>query len=90
MRLEDRFREINKEKSIKFNKMSKTKKELKEEQNHKKSELINDLVATITVMEEYWRFHPDNPEKQDVISEYVKLEEMKADIEKELAELDKE
>jgi|TARA_B100001778_G_scaffold334453_1_gene345853 hypothetical protein len=90
MRLEDRFREINKEKSIKFNKMSKSKKELKEEQNHKKSELINDLVATITVMEEYWRFHPDNPEKQDVISEYVKLEEMKADIEKELAELDKE
>ena len=90
MRLEDRFREINKEKSIKFNKMSKTKKELKEEQNHKKSELINDLVATITVMEEYWRFHPDNPEKQDVVSEYVKLEEMKADIEKELAELDKE
>jgi len=90
MRLEDRFREINKEKSIKFNKMSKTKKELKEEQNHKKSELINDLVATITVMEEYWRFHPDNPEKQDVISEYVKLEEMKAGIEKELAELDKE
>ena len=90
MRLEDRFREINKEKSIKFNKMSKTKKELKEEQNHKKSELINDLVATITVMEEYWRFHPDNPEKQDVVSEYVKLEEMKADIEKELAGLDKE
>tara|TARA_X000000368_G_C22588932_1_gene518504 strand:- start:4 stop:114 length:111 start_codon:yes stop_codon:yes gene_type:complete len=36
MRLEDRFREINKEKSIKFNKMSKSKKELKEEQNHKK------------------------------------------------------
>ena len=68
MRLEDRFKEINKEKSIKFNKMSKSKKELKEEQNHKKSELINDLVATITVMEEYWRFHPDNPEKQEKTS----------------------
>ena len=90
MRLEDRFREINKEKQIKFNKMSKSKKEIKEEKNHKKSELINDLMATITVMEDYWRFHPDNPDKQDVTSEYIKLEEMKADIEKELAELDKE
>ena len=47
-------------------------------------------MATITVMEDYWRFHPDNPDKQDVTSEYIKLEEMKADIEKELAELDKE
>tara|TARA_Y100001938_G_scaffold150460_1_gene241476 strand:- start:3962 stop:4234 length:273 start_codon:yes stop_codon:yes gene_type:complete len=90
MRLEDRFREINKEKQIKFNKMSKSKKEIKEEKNHKKSELINDLMATITVMEDYWRFHPDNPEKQDVTKEYQALVKMKDDIEKELAELDKE
>ena len=41
-------------------------------------------------MEDYWRFHPDNPEKQDVTKEYQALVKMKDDIEKELAELDKE
>tara|TARA_B100000795_G_C22412797_1_gene291487 strand:- start:118 stop:312 length:195 start_codon:yes stop_codon:yes gene_type:complete len=62
----------------------------KEELDIKKSELVNDLMATITIMEDYWRFHPDNENTQDVRVEYTKLQELKKGIEDELAELDKE
>lgn len=54
-----------------------------------RAELINDLVATATVMEELWNYHPDNPDKKDVVKEYDTLVKIQADIEKEIAELDK-
>ena len=57
--------------------------------NYLKTELINDLVATSTVMEELWRYHPENPDKKDVVSEYNVLKKIKVDIEKELSDLDK-
>ena len=53
-----------------------------------KAELINDLIATSTVMEELWNYHPDNPNKKDVISEYQTLLKIQEDIEKELKELE--
>ena len=52
-----------------------------EELDLQKAELINDLVATSTVMEEVWRYHPDNPEKKDVIKEYNILKQIQKDIE---------
>ncbi len=60
-----------------------------EELDQQKTELINDLVATSTVMEEVWRYHPDNPEKKDVVSEYNILKQIQKDIEAELLDLDK-
>ena len=54
-----------------------------------KAELINDLVATATVMEELWNYHPDNPNKKDVVQEYDVLKKIQKDIEQEIAELDK-
>ncbi len=60
-----------------------------EELEQQKAELINDLLATSTVMEEVWRYHPENPEKKDVIKEYNILKQIQKDIESELAELDK-
>jgi len=57
--------------------------------DNQKSELIDDLLATTTVMEEVWNYHPDNPNKKDVEQEFKVLVKIKADIEKELAELDK-
>ena len=57
--------------------------------NYLKTELVNDLVATSTVMEEVWRYLPDNPEKKDVIKEYEILKQIQKDIESELADLDK-
>ena len=56
--------------------------------NNQKSELISDLVATSTVMDELWRYHPENPNKQDVVKEYGVLEKIKLGIEKELSDLD--
>ncbi len=55
---------------------------------NQKSELINDLMATATVMEEIWRYHPDNPKKADLVEEYDNLRTIKASIEGELAELE--
>tara|TARA_B110000046_G_scaffold1255_1_gene1405 strand:- start:167 stop:361 length:195 start_codon:yes stop_codon:yes gene_type:complete len=60
-----------------------------EELDQQKTELINDLVATSTVMEEVWRYHPDNPEKKDVVSEYNILKQIQKDIEAELLDLNK-
>ena len=64
--------------------MAKTELEILEEQ---KVELINDLAATATVIDELWRYHPDNPKKVDIVKEYKNLEQMQKDIEKEILEL---
>ena len=52
-------------------------------------ELINDMIATTTVAEELWNYHPDNPKKKDVVKEYEVLFQFQYDIEEELADLDK-
>jgi len=55
--------------------------------NYLKTELVNDLIATTTVMEDLWRYHPENPDKKDVVSEYEVLKKIKVDIEVELENL---
>jgi hypothetical protein len=40
-------------------------------------------------MEEIYRYHPNNPNKVDIVKEYTILEKIQSDIEKELSELDK-
>ena len=52
--------------------------------NYLKTELVNDLIATTIVMEELWKYHPENPNMKDVVSEYKVLEKIKVDIEKEM------
>ena len=61
----------------------------KQEKEYKKSELISDLLATQTVMEEMRRYHPENPNKKDIVEEYKTLVQICTDIEKELSDLDK-
>lgn len=56
------------------------------ELDEQKAELINDLIAITTVMEELWNYHPDNPNKKDVVAEYNQLIKIKGDIENELKE----
>ena len=58
--------------------------------NNKKSELIADLIATSTEMEEVWNYHPDNPDKKDPVTEYEKLKQIKSDVEREIDELERE
>ena len=55
--------------------------------DNQKSELIDDLLATSTVKEEVWRYHPDNPNKKDVVKEYDILCQIERDLEAELADL---
>ena len=64
--------------------MEKTELQILEE---KKVELINDLVATATVMDELWRYHPDNPKKVNIVKEYDSLKKMQSDIEEEIKDL---
>lgn len=59
-----------------------------EEQQNAKVELVNDLVAITTVMDELWNYHPENPNKKDIVGEYNQLLKIKGDIENEIAELD--
>ena len=63
----------------------KSKKELLEE---KKVNLVNDLIATNTVTEEVWKYHPDNPNKHDVVEEYNQLKQIINDIEEEIVEVE--
>tara|TARA_B100000282_G_scaffold99521_1_gene70083 strand:+ start:687 stop:887 length:201 start_codon:yes stop_codon:yes gene_type:complete len=64
--------------------MEKTELQILEE---KKVELINDLAATATVMDELWRYHPDNPNKVNIVKEYDSLKKMQSDIEEEIKDL---
>jgi hypothetical protein len=59
-----------------------------EQQEDQKAELINDLMAVATVMEELWRYHPDNPKQKDVVAEYNQLLKIQGDIEMELKSLE--
>lgn len=58
-----------------------------EKLEEQKANLINDLLAVSTVMEEVWNYHPDNPDRKDVIKEYQTLLQIQKDIEAELKEL---
>jgi hypothetical protein len=58
-----------------------------EKLEEQKANLINDLLAVSTVMEEVWNYHPDNPDQKDVIKEYQTLLQIQKDIEAELKEL---
>ena len=55
--------------------------------DNQKAELINDLMATAIVKEEVWRYHPDNPNKKDVVKEYDILCQIEKDLELEIEEL---
>lgn len=85
--LDHRFEEINKLKNKKDHKMNITQEQL--DQDNTRTELLNDLVATTTVMDEIWRYHPDNPKKKDIVKEYKILKQILTDIERELEELNK-
>lgn len=53
-----------------------------------KNELINDLISVTTVLEEIWKYHPDNPDQEDIVAEYNQLLKIQGDIENELKALD--
>ena len=52
-----------------------------EKLEEKRTELINDLVAVTTIMEDYWRFHPANDKQLNIVEEYRQLEAIKDKLE---------
>jgi hypothetical protein len=59
-----------------------------QEMENLKSDLINDLISVSTVMEELWKYHPENPKQIDIVTEYDTLVKIKKSIETELDDLD--
>ena len=57
----------------------------KETLEEQKANLVNDLIAVSTVIDEIWNYHPDNPNKKDIVAEYNQLLKIQGDIENELA-----
>jgi hypothetical protein len=43
--------------------------------------LIDELMTVIQVMDELYRYHPDNPKQIDVVSEFKKLTLRKVELE---------
>ena len=52
-----------------------------------KVELINDLISVTSVMEDLWRFHPENPNQEDVVAEYAQLQKIEGDLTDEIKAL---
>jgi len=59
-----------------------------EELENERVELINDLIAITTVMDDLWKFHPENPKQEDVVEHYAQLLKMKGNIEDDIDELE--
>ena len=59
-----------------------------EKLEERKTELINDLVAVTTIMEDYWRFHPANEKQLNIVEEYRQLEAIKEKLEEDINQID--
>ena len=84
--IDQRFKNINENKNKMYNNMNITSEQPQE--RDPRVELINDLMAVSTIMEDYYRFHPANPKQENVVEEYAKLEAIKTQIEADINKLD--
>ena len=51
---------------------------------NKQMQLLDELMSTIQIMDELYRYHPENPTQVDVVSEFKALAERKVEIEAKL------
>ncbi len=84
--IDKRFNDINENKNKMYNNMNITSEQPPE--RDPRVELVNDLMAVSTIMEDYYRFHPANPKQENVVEEYAKLEAIKTSIEEDINKLD--
>ena len=54
----------------------------------KKADLINELNFMYERIHSLWEFHPDNPERRDVLKETLELQKIIRELEKEIDQLD--
>jgi len=54
----------------------------------KKADLVNELSFMYDRIQALWEFHPDNPEKRDVLQETLELQKIVRELEEEIDQLD--
>jgi hypothetical protein len=59
--------------------------ELNITKDNKRAEIVNNIIFLTQRMEEMWVYHPDNPQKLDIVNEY---ETMNGEIDKLQSQLD--
>jgi len=58
-----------------------------EQTENKKSELVNEAIFLSNRLDELWQFHPENPDRVDVLKETLELKEMISKLEDEIKNL---
>ena len=54
----------------------------------KKSQLVNDIVNLSRLIDEMYIYHPDNPDRVDVVEETEKIKQIISDLSTQIDELD--
>ena len=54
----------------------------------KRSQLVNDIINLSRLMDEMYVYHPDNPDKVDVVEETGKIKQVISDLSAQIDELD--
>lgn len=55
---------------------------------NKKEDLINELSFMYERILRLWEFHPDNPERRDVLKETLELQKIIRELEEEIEKID--
>jgi hypothetical protein len=72
-----------------MNYREKINKELGIEVDNKRAELVNNIIFLTQRMDEMWAYHPDNPNKIDIVEEYKSMKEQIDEYQNQLDDLEK-
>jgi len=73
----------------KMNYREKVNKELGIEVDNKRAELVNNIIFLTQRMDEMWLYHPNNPNKLDVVEEYKSMKDQIDEYQNQLDDLEK-
>ena len=60
-----------------------------EEVKDPKIEMINEIIFLNKISTEMWQYHPNNPNKVNVVEEYQQVQDKIEELQNKIAELDK-
>ena len=64
-------------------------KELNISRDNKRAELVNNIIFLTQRMDEMWAYHPENPNKLDIVGEYKSMKEQIDEYQNQLDDLEK-
>ena len=64
-------------------------KELNISKDNKRAELVNNIIFLTQRMDEMWTYHPENPNKLDIVEEYKSMKEQIDEYQSQLDDLEK-